>query len=160
MLNLKADQALGNEKWRIMGRYEIQHRSYKTFEELEADAIDLVTGNHTQTPNGISLLRRDSEQGNILGVDSGWASIMQNAIINDTRNFEPGRTKGAFFEITNEYSSKLFGSQFDFDKLLIQGRYFQKLPFGRRTVLVGRAGIGNVFEKNAPFFEYKNQWSP
>lgn len=32
MLNLKADYALGNGKWRIMGGYEIQHLSYKTFE--------------------------------------------------------------------------------------------------------------------------------
>ncbi|WP_312352010.1 Omp85 family outer membrane protein [Sphingobacterium multivorum] len=160
MLNLKADYALGNGKWRIMGGYEIQHLAYKTFEGMEADAIDPVTGNHTKAPNGTSLLRRDFEQGNISGVDGGWVSIIQNALIYDTRDFEPDPTKGAYFEIANEYSSKLIGSQFDFDKLLIQGRYFQKLPFGRRTVLAGRAGVGNVFGKNAPFFEYQDQWSP
>lgn len=65
MLNLKADYALGNGKWRIMGGYEIQHLSYKTFEGMEADAIDPVTGNHTKAPNGTLLLRRDFEQGNI-----------------------------------------------------------------------------------------------
>ncbi len=160
MLNLKADYALGNGKWRIMGGYEIQHLSYKTFEGMEADAIDPVTGNETKAPNGMSLLRRDFEQGNISGVDGGWVSIIQNALIYDTRDFEPDPTKGAYFEIANEYSSKLIGSQFDFDKLLIQGRYYQKLPFGKRTVLAGRAGIGNVFGKNAPFFEYQDQWSP
>ena len=134
MLNLKADYALGNGKWRIMGGYEIQHLSYKTFEGMEADAIDPVTGNETKAPNGMSLLRRDFEQGNISGVDGGWVSIIQNALIYDTRDFEPDPTKGAYFEIANEYSSKLIGSQFDFDKLLIQGRYYQKLPFGKRTV--------------------------
>ncbi len=160
MLNLKADYALGNGKWRIMGGYEIQHLSYKTFEGMEADAIDPVTGNHTKAPNGTSLLRRDFEQGNISGVDGGWVSIIQNALIYDTRDFEPDPTKGAYFEIANEYSSKLIGSQFDFDKLLIQGRFYQKLPFGKRTVLAGRVGIGNVFGKNSPFFEYQDQWSP
>lgn len=160
MLNLKADYALGNGKWRIMGGYEIQHLSYKTFEGMEADAIDPVTGNETKAPNGMSLLRRDFEQGNISGVDGGWVSIIQNALIYDTRDFEPDPTKGAYFEIANEYSSKLIGSQFDFDKLLIQGRYYQKLPFGKRTVLAGRVGIGNVFGKNSPFFEYQDQWSP
>jgi hypothetical protein len=30
MLNLKADYALGNGKWRVMGGYEIQNLSYKT----------------------------------------------------------------------------------------------------------------------------------
>lgn len=160
MLNLKADYALGNGKWRIMGGYEIQHLSYKTFEGMEADAIDPVTGHEIKAPNGTSLLRRDFEEGNISGVEGGWVSIIQNAIIYDTRDFEPDPTKGAYFEIANEYSSKLIGSQFDFDKLLIQGRYYQKLPFGPRTVLAGRAGIGNVFGKNAPFFEYQDQWSP
>lgn len=160
MLNLKADYALGNGKWRIMGGYEIQHLAYKTFEGMEADAIDPATGSHTKAPNGTSLLRRDFEQGNISGVDGGWVSIIQNALIYDTRDFEPDPTKGAYFEIANEYSGKIIGSQFDFDKLLIQGRYFQKLPFGKRTVLAGRLGVGNVFGKNAPFFEYQDQWSP
>lgn len=32
MLNLKADYAIGNGKWRAMGGYEIQHLSYATFE--------------------------------------------------------------------------------------------------------------------------------
>lgn len=160
MLNFKADYALGNGKWRLMGGYEIQHLAYKTFEGTEADAIDPITGNHLKAPNGTSLLRRDFEQGSISGVDGGWVSIIQNAIIYDTRDFEPDPTKGAYFEIANEYSGKLIGSQFDFDKLLIQGRYYQKLPFGPRTVLAGRAGIGNVFGKNAPFFEYQDQWSP
>lgn len=160
MLNLKADYALGNGKWRIMGGYEIQHLSYKTFEGMEAEAIDPATGNPIKAPNGTSLLRRDFEQGNISGVDGGWVSIIQNALIYDTRDFEPDPTKGAYFEIANEYSGKYIGSQFDFDKLLIQGRYFQKLPVGPRTVLAGRIGIGNVFGKNAPFFEYQDQWSP
>lgn len=160
MLNLKADYALGNGKWRIMGGYEIQHLSYKTFEGMEADAIDAETGNNIKAPNGTSLLRRDFEQGLISGLNGGWVSIIQNAIIYDTRDFEPDPTKGAYFEVANEYSSKYIGSQFDFDKLFIQGRYYQKLPFGPRTVLAARVGVGNVFGSNAPFFEYQDQWSP
>ena len=72
----------------------------------------------------------------------------------------PIRQKVPIFEIANEYSSYLIGSQFDFDKLLFQGRYYQKLPFGKRTVLAGRLGVGNVFGTNAPFFEFQDQWSP
>jgi hypothetical protein len=59
MLNLKADYALGNGKWRVMGGYEIQHLSYKTFEGEEAEAINPITGQETMAPNGFSLLRRD-----------------------------------------------------------------------------------------------------
>ncbi|GAB2793886.1 DUF5982 domain-containing protein [Rhabdobacter roseus] len=160
MLNLKADYALGNGKWRIMGGYEIQHLSYTTFEGMEAEAIDPITGQNTTAPNGISLLRRDFEDGLISGVDGGWVSIIQTALIFDTRDFEPDPTKGYYFEIANEYSSKYIGSQFDFNKLFIQGRAYQKLPIGKRTVLAGRFGAGNIFGNNAPFFEFQDQWSP
>ena len=160
MLNFKADYALGNGKWRIMGGYEIQHLSYATFEGVEAEAIDPITGQNTTAPNGISLLRRDFEDGLISGVDGGWVSIIQTALIFDTRDFEPDPTKGYYFEIANEYSSKYIGSQFDFNKLFIQGRVYKKIPVGKRTVLAARFGLGNIFGNNAPFFEFQDQWSP
>ena len=47
-----------------------------------------------------------------------------------------------------------------FDKLFIQGRAYQKIPVGKRTVLAGRFGVGNIFGNNAPFFEFQDQWSP
>jgi len=160
MLNLKADYALGNGKWRVMGGYEIQHLSYKTFEGQEAEAINQSTGNETTAPNGFSLLQRDFDQGNVSGLNGGWVSIIQTALIYDTRNFEPDPTDGYYFELANEYSSNLIGSEFDFNKLFLQGRIYKKLPFGKRTVLAGRLGVGNIFGSNAPFFEFQDQWSP
>jgi hypothetical protein len=160
MINLKADYALGKGKWRIMGGYEIQHLSYATFEGIEAEAIVPITGQTTTSPNGISLLRRDFEDGLISGLMGGWVSIIQTALIFDNRDFEPDPTKGYYFEIANEYSSKYIGSQFNFDKLFIQGRAYQKIPIGIRTILAGRFGIGNIFGRKAPFFEFQDQWSP
>lgn len=161
MINLKADYALGKKgKWRIMNGYEIQHLSYKTFEGTNAEAIDPITGKETNAPNGISLLKRDFDQGLISGLNGGWVSILQTALIFDTRDFEPDPTKGLYFEIANEFSSNIIGSQFDFNKLFIQGRFYKKIPIGRRTVFCGRLGIGNIFGDNAPFFEFQDQWSP
>jgi outer membrane protein assembly factor BamA len=160
MLNIKADYALGNGKWRIMSGYEIQHLSYKTFEGEQAEAINPITEEETSAPNGFSLLQRDFDQGQISGLNGGWISILQTALIYDTRDFEPDPTKGYYFEIANEYSSKYIGSQFDFNKLFIQARAYQKLPFGKRTVLAGRFGVGTIFGSNAPFFEFQDQWSP
>lgn len=160
MLNIKTDYAIGNGKWRILGGYEIQHLSYKTFEGTEAVAIDPQNNNKGTAPNGTSLLRRDFEQGLITGLEGGWVSIIQTALIYDTRDFEPSPTRGMYFEIANEYSSTLIGSQFDFDKLFVQARFYQRLPFGSRTVFTGRIGIGNIFGENAPFFEFQDQWSP
>ena len=161
MLNLKADYALGKKgKWRVMGGYEIQHLSYKTFEGTEADAIDPANGSKTKAPNGTSLPRRDFERGLVSGLDGGWVSLLQAALIFDTRDFEPDPTKGFYFELANEYSNPVIGSQFKFNKLFVQGRIYKKLPLGTRTVLAGRIGAGNIFGNNAPFFEFQDQWSP
>ncbi|MCG2779503.1 MAG: outer membrane protein assembly factor [Weeksellaceae bacterium] len=161
MLNLKADYALGKTgNWRLMGGYEIQHLSYDTFEGTETEAIVPETGQEISAPNGTSLLRRDYEQGIISGLEGGWISIIQNALIYDTRDFEPDPTKGLYFEIANEFSSPIIGSQFTFNKLFVQAKYFQKIPVGKRTVFAARLGAGNIFGDNAPFFEFQDQWSP
>lgn len=161
MLNLKADYALGKKGiWRIMGGYEIQHLSYKTFEGTEAEAIDPITLQETTAPNGTSLLRRDFQQGLIAGLDGGWVSILQTALIFDTRDFEPDPTRGFYLELANEFSNQIIGSQFNFDKLFFQGRFYKKIPIGKRTVFGGRIGVGSIFGDNAPFFEFQDQWSP
>lgn len=159
MLNLKADYAIGKGKWRVMSGYEIQHLSYKTFEGFTAEAID-SSGNKTTAPNGTSLLRRDYEQGLVHGLNGGWISIVQTALIYDTRDFEPDPSKGFYLEIANEFSNPIIGSQFEFNKFFVQGRYYQKIPIGPRTVFSSRVGIGNIFGSKAPFFEYQDQWSP
>lgn len=118
MLNLKADYALGKKGiWRIMGGYEIQHLSYKTFEGTEAEATDPNTGQGIKAPNGTSLLRRDFQQGLVSGLDGGWVSLLQTALIFDTRDFEPDPTRGYYFELANEFSNPIIGSQFKFNKL-------------------------------------------
>ncbi len=160
MLNLKADYALGRGKWRVMGGYEIQNLQYKTFEGTSTDATDPATSTTTEAPNGTSLLRRDYEQGRIFGLEGGWVSLLQTALIYDTRDFEPDPTRGFYFEAANEFSNSVIGSEFNFDKVFFQGRAYKKLPVGRRTVLAGRLAAGTIFGDKAPFFEFQDQWSP
>ena len=160
MLNLKADYAIGNAGWRILGGYEIQHLSYATFQGYDAEAVNSATGENTTAPNGISLLARDADRGLIRGLEGGWISLIQGALIYDTRDFEPDPTRGVYFEIANEFSNPGIGSAYAFNKVFIQGKGYLKLPWGSRTVLAGRFGIGNIFGENAPFFEFQDQWSP
>ena len=160
MLNLKADYALGRGRWRVMGGYEIQNLQYKTFTGTAADATDPATGTTTSAPNGKSLLERDAEQGLIFGLNGGWVSLAQTALIYDTRDFEPDPTKGRYFEAANEFSNRVIGSQFNFNKIFLQGRAYQRLPWGRRTVLAGRVAAGTILGARAPFFEFQDQWSP
>jgi len=160
MLNLKADYALGNGLWRLLGGYEIQHLSYSTFTGVEAEALNPISGAETTAPNGLALLDRDAQQGLVQGYDGGWISLVQTALIFDSRDFEPDPTSGAYFEIANEYSGTAMGSQFDFNKLFLQGKLFIKLPIGPRTIFASRIGVGNIFGDQAPFFEFQDQWSP
>lgn len=160
MLNLKADYALGRGKWRVMGGYEIQNLQYKTFQGTETEAIEPGTNATTKAPNGISLLERDFRQGLIFGLDGGWVSLLQTALIYDTRDFEPDPTRGLYFEAANEFSNRIIGSEFNFDKAFVQARAYRRLPVGRRTVLAGRVAAGTIFGRRAPFFEYQDQWSP
>ncbi len=160
MLNLKADYALGKGKWRVMGGYELQHLAYKTFQGTETDATNPTTGEKTKAPNGTSLLARDAQQGLIFGLNGGWVSLLQTALIHDTRDFEPDPTRGIYLEAANEFSNRAIGSQFNFNKVFLQARTYRKLPVGRRTVLAARVGAGNILGRRAPFFEFQDQWSP
>lgn len=161
MLNVKADYALGNNgRWRVLGGYEIQHLSFRTFGGRSASAVNPATGESSKAPNGTPLLDRDVAAGRAFGLDGGLISILQQALIFDTRDFEPDPTRGVYFEIANEYSARWIGSEFEFNKLLIQAKAFHKLPFGPRTVLAGRVAVGNIFGAKAPFFEFQDQWSP
>lgn len=160
MLNLKADYALGDGRWRIMGGYEIQHLSYSTFEGTTVDAVDAETGAEVRVPNGMSLLQRDFAQNRITGLEGGWISLLQTALIFDTRDYEPDPTRGVYFEVANEFSGSIIGSEYNFNKLFVQARMYIPIEFGSRTVLAGRVGIGNIFGDQAPFFEFQDQWSP
>ena len=160
MLNIKADYALGGGRWRVLGGYEIQRLRYRTFATRLADARVPGSGAGTKAPNGISLLERDAQQGLVSGLAGGRVSILQQALLYDTRDFEPDPTKGIYFEVGNELSAPAIGSEFTFDKLFIQAKAFRRLPIGPRTVLAGRVGVGNIFGGNAPFFEFQDQWSP
>ncbi len=161
MLNLKADRALGaSGRWRVLAGYEIQRLGYRTFAGRSADAVDPATGAATKAPNGTSLLARDATVGRASGLDGGRVSILQQALIYDTRDFEPDPTGGLYFEMGNEWSSPTIGSEFAFDKLFLQVKAFRRVPLGPRTVLAGRLGAGNIFGSRAPFFEFQDQWSP
>ncbi len=164
MLNLKADRALGSGRragrWRVLVGYEIQRLRYRTFEGRNTEAIDPATGEESDAPNGLALLSRDAAAGRGAGLAGGRVSILQQALLYDTRDFEPDPTRGLYFEVANEWSGPAIGSEFAFDKLFTQVKAFHRLPFGPRTVLAARLGVGNIFGANAPFFEYQDQWSP
>ena len=143
-----------------MGGCEIQRLRYRTFAGRSADAVNVLTGAETSAQNGTSLLARDASDGLAAGLAGGRVSILQEALLYDTSDFEPDPTRGTYFEVANEWSNPAIGSEFTFNKLFTQIKARCRLAFGPRTVLATRVGVGNIFGANAPFFEFQDQWSP
>lgn len=161
MLNVKGERVLFDGNWRLLMGYEIQHLSYQTFENTPVDGTD-ATGAKRSVPNGQSLLRQDAAQGKVYGIDGGLVSLIQTSLIYDTRDFEPDPTKGMVAELSNEFSAPWIGSNFFFDKILLQFKHYhaiwpEALP---HTILASRLGYGTILGDQAPFFEFQDQWSP
>ena len=162
MLNLKGERAIFGGNWRVLMGYEIQNLSYQTFENTLVQAKDPSTGEQKEVPNGQSLLSEDAAAGKIFGVDGGLVSILQSSLIYDTRDFEPDPTRGMVAELSNEFSAPWIGSEFFFDKILLQFKHYHQLwpAVLPRTILASRLGYGTILGDQAPFFEYQDQWSP
>lgn len=161
MLNIKGERVLFNGNWRILVGYEIQHLAYRTYENVEVEGTDPITGAPVRVPNGASLLRQDAEAGRAFGLGGGRVSLVQLSLMYDTRDFEPDPYRGLFVELGNEHSARYTGSEYTFHKMLLQVRHY--LPIAprvlRRTLLATRLGYGTIFGEQAPFFEYQDQWS-
>lgn len=162
MINLKGERVILDGNWRLMAGYELQHLSYQTFEGSPVTGTDPLTGATRQVPNGASLLQEDANAKNVYGEKGGLISILQTALIYDTRDFEPDPTRGIVAEFSNEFSAPFIGSDYFFDKALLQFKhYYQLFPeIFPRTILASRVGYGTIFGDQAPFFEYQDQWSP
>lgn len=162
MLNLKGERVILDGNWRVMAGYELQHLSYGTFEGQPVSGVDPATGEARTVPNGISQLKEDAKDNKVYGLEGGLISILQTALIYDTRDFEPDPSSGIVAEFSNEFSAPAIGSAYFFDKALLQFKhYYQVLPeLFPRTVIASRIGYGTIFGEQAPFFEYQDQWSP
>lgn len=162
MVNLKGERSLFDGNWRFIMGYELQHLSYKTFENEPVQATDPATSQTRSVPNGKSLLQQDAENKKIFGINGGLLSIIQAGLIYDTRDFESDPSKGIVAELSDEVSAPIIGSAYLFNKVLLQFKhYYQIAPeIFPKTVLATRIGYGTIMGDQAPFFEYQDQWSP
>lgn len=109
---------------------------------------------------GNALLVQESQEGIAKGLGRWTVCIFQSGLIYDTRDLESDPGKGIFAEVTNEISNNVFGSQFNFDKVFFQVKWYQKLlpSLFKKMVFAARAGISTTLG-DAPFYEYQEVWS-
>ena len=141
LINILAEKTFAGGRGRLMLGYELlftQVRDY--FNRRAEEAFDLNGKPVANVINGKTRLTEDFlgvtpgnpwGRRNIAGYEGGREGIIAFAIMYDTRDFEPDPTKGVFLEYSHEHSHKWTGSEFSFDKNLIQAIGYQKLFPGK-----------------------------
>nr|PJZ92705.1 hypothetical protein CH379_11715 [Leptospira ellisii] len=122
----------------------------------------LLGGNlwETSVPNGESKLTEDHNAGKIRGYNGGEIVYLRAGIAYDTRDFEPDPDRGILVELNVANVSKKTGSDFNYNKIFFQTKYFHKLfpSVFEELVLATRGALGYT-SSGAPFSEIRYMWS-
>jgi hypothetical protein len=121
-----------------IGKYNIR--------DLQGTKVQATGGEGTSLA---TKLGDENQQGLVRGYDGGWHNLARAAISIDTRDYEPDPNKGQLFEFVSEYSSKAYGSQFNFARYTVSEKVYYS-PFEKYVdlVLAGRVAytqaVGDV----------------
>ncbi|MDW8437264.1 MAG: DUF5982 domain-containing protein [Chloroherpetonaceae bacterium] len=165
LYNILIERVLLEGRLRLMFGYELLFIGIKDYFGREAE--EAFGTNGSAVPNVLNGRTRLTEdflgitpgnpwaRSNIAGYNGGRESIFAFALIYDTRDFEPDPSHGVFIEYSHEHSRPWFGSEFSFDKNLIQIESF--LPvFQRNDVRITFAScwnLGYIWGNRVPFYE-------
>lgn len=159
-LDLQFERSFLDSTLRIVGGFEAANVQITTFDGQTSDARDPATGARRPVPNGTSLLTQDERNNGLVGVGYNFITIAQLGIVYDTRDLEPDPSRGVFVELTGEFSSKLLGSNRDFTKFFLHGKYFVPiLPSVFDKLVFAARGALEYTDGDAPFYEYQDGWS-
>ncbi len=165
LYNLLGERVLMGGKMRIMFGYEALFTQFESYGGRFADEARLADGTSVEAINNPTLVDIQKEDGtwdrfNLGGFgDDRWkfTSMFAGALIYDTRDFEPDPSKGVFFEYSHEWSTPKLGSDFSFNKFMIQGQVFHTLhkwkDGKRRITFAGAASFGHIWGSNINFIE-------
>lgn len=117
--------------------------------------------NVSNTPvNSNSQLQREYASGKIRGVGTNIITFVHLGLIYDTRDLETDPSRGTVAEVTDELSLQALGSQLNFNKVFFHYNFYQKLfpQIFKKLIFASRVALGYT-QGNAPFYEYRHQWS-
>jgi hypothetical protein len=161
ILNVSGERSYLDGKLRLLAGAEVALVNMTTFDnKIDKNSIDPLTGQTESSIDAPTRLTQDFNSKKIVGVGKNFVDIIQVGIIYDTRDLEPDPGKGIFAELTNEFSNKVLGSAFNFNKTFGQVKIYQRLfpSVFKKLIFASRVGFGYT-AGNAPFFEYQDQWS-
>ncbi|MCH8534900.1 MAG: outer membrane protein assembly factor [Flavobacteriaceae bacterium] len=165
LYNLLGERVLMGGKMRIMFGYEMLFTQFESYNGRIADEARTADGESVDAINNPTLVdihRADGtwDQYNLAGFgDDRWkfTSMLAGALIYDTRDFEPDPSKGVFLQYSHEWSVPELGSDFSFNKFMLQGQVFKTLSKWkggkRRITFAGMASLGHIWGSNINFIE-------
>ena len=161
IFNMSGERSYMDGKLRLLAGVEAAWLNITAFDgKANKHAIDPLTGQKVNSTNAPTRISQDFNSGGIVGLGKNFIDFLQVGIVYDTRDLEPDPSKGVFAELTNEFSNKTLGSDFNFNKTFIQVKVYKKLfpSVFKKMIFASRIGSGYT-AGNSPFFEYQDQWS-
>lgn len=168
LYNLLAERTFLGGRLRFMFGYEALFTSFASYNGQAAEKTLNLEGREVEAISNPTLLDIQREDGtwdrfNLVGFDRktdrkyNFTSMLAFALIYDTRDFEPDPSEGAFVQYSHEYSAPWLGSQFNFNKFMVQSQYIKTIKRWRdgksRLTLAGLAAFGHIFGPRINFIE-------
>jgi hypothetical protein len=166
LYNLLGERTFWGGKGRFMFGYEMLFTSFQSYSGRIAEEAFTLDGERVDAFNNETLVDLEKAEGvwdrfNLDGFNNSssymFTSMLAAALIYDTRDFEPDPSKGVFLQYSHEYSAPWLGSQFDFNKFMVQGQVFQTLKRWNngkgRLTFAGLGAFGYIFGPNINFIE-------
>jgi hypothetical protein len=166
LYNLLLERVMMGGKLRFMFGYEALFTNFRSYNGREVEGAIDADGNEVKAPHNPTLVDLEKEAGvwdrfNLSGFADNdeykFTSMLAWALIYDTRDFEPDPSKGVFLQYSHEYSAPWLGSQFDFNKMMLQGQVIHTLARWRgnksRLTFAGLGALGHIWGSNINFIE-------
>lgn len=166
LFNLLAERVLMGGRLRVMFGYEALFTKFHFMSGERIEDAKTLSGQKVDAINNTTKVEEDIASGlwdqyNLAGFNNSnnynFTSMLAWALMYDTRDFEPDPSKGLLLQYSHEYSAPFLGSQFNFNKLMLQGQYFNTLYHWNnnknRITVAGLAAVGHIFGPKINFIE-------
>lgn len=166
LFNLLGERVMMGGRLRLMFGYEALLTNFQSYNGVIADEAFTLSGERVDAINNETLVDIQKNDGtwerfNLFGFTNDnrfqFTSMLAWALIYDTRDFEPDPSKGLFLQYSHEYSAPWLGSDFNFNKFMLQGQFIHTFAKWRndksRLTFAGMASFGHIFGPRINFIE-------
>jgi hypothetical protein len=166
LYNILAERTFLGGRLRMMFGYEALFTDFSAYGGRIAEEAFTLAGDRVAAVNNETLVEYQQRTGvwdrfNLTGFDApgryNFTSMLAAALIYDTRDYEPDPTKGLFLQYSHEFSAPWIGSDFNFNKFMLQAQYVHTLYRWKnqknRITFAGLAAFGHIFGSRINFIE-------